>query len=261
MGHAGQYRKSKEEGKLGWESKKEKGMFGSMGKRVKSYIAFTPFMYRIVVYLLIPVALTAFCTWTGTYLGDMGLVLAVMLLTLVEVVSDSWLFGGLQNRDAEKMDYLKASGRGMAFVRNALAMDLLRKFFTALCIVPVSYLLIGRVKGGVPGNRETIADFVGCGGPLQRIGLLAYLILLTYCLSALGTFLSRYGSTMYGNMLLGYGAMVLVGLAGFLGPSLVKYPSNGIFLLDLLCLAVGIGVSVLAVWAAMRKVEGGYYDE
>lgn len=232
-----------------------------MGKRVKSYIVFTSLIYRIVLYLLIPVALTAFCTWTGTYLGDVGLVLAVMFLTLAEVISDSWLFGGLQTKDAEKMDYLKASGRGLSLVRNALAVDLFRKLLTALCTVTASYLIILRIKGGVPGNRETIADFVSCGGPLQRIGLLAYLILLTYCLSALGTFLSRYGSTMYGNMLLGYGAMALAGLAGLFGPSLVKYPSNGIFLLDLLCLAVGIGVSILAVWAAMRKVEGGYYDE
>lgn len=232
-----------------------------MGKRVKSYIVFTSIAYRIALYLLIPAALTALCAWTGTYMGDTGLVLAVMLLTLAEVISDSWLFGGLQHRDAENMDYLKASGRGLSLMRNALAMDLFRKFLTALCTATVSWLLIGRVKRGLTGIPDSVANFVSRGGPLQRIGLLAYLILLTYCFSALGTFLSRYGSTIYGNLLLGYGAMVLVGLAGMFGPVLVKYPSDGIFLLDLLCLAVGIGASVLAVWAAMRKVEGGYYDE
>ena len=261
MGHAGQYRKSKEEGKLGWESKKEKGMFGSMGKRVKSYIAFTPFMYRIVVYLLIPVALTAFCTWTGTYLGDMGLVLAVMLLTLVEVVSDSWLFGGLQARDSEKIDYLKTSGRGMAVMRNALGLDLLRKFLTALCVIVASYCFVQQAKKGLERMPGAGADFISCGGAFEEIGFLLYLILLSYSLSALGTFLSRYNSTTYGNVLIGYGAMILAGLAGLFLPGLVKYPSGGIFLLDLLCVAAGIGASILAVRAAMKKVEGGYYDE
>ena len=55
--------------------------------------------------------------------------------------------------------------------------------------------------------------------------------------------------------------MALACLAGIFGPSFVKYPSNGIFLLDLLCLAVGIGVSVLTVRTAMKKVKGGFYDE
>ena len=232
-----------------------------MGKRVKSYIVFTSFAYRIVIYLLIPAALVAFCAWIGTYMGDMGLIFTVMLLALAEIISDSWLFGGLQARDAEKMDYLKSSGRGLSLVRNALGLDLFRKFLTALCTVAASYLLIRQVKGGLAGKPEPIMDFVSCGGPLQRIGLLAYLVLLAYCFSALGTFLSRYNSTIYGNLLLGYGAMALACLAGIFGPSFVKYPSNGIFLLDLLCLAVGIGVSVLTVRTAMKKVKGGFYDE
>lgn len=232
-----------------------------MGKRLKSYIVFTPIGYRIAVYLLIPAALTACSVWTGTYMGEAGLMLVAMFLTLTEIVSDSWLFGGLQNRDAEKMDYLKASGRGLSLVRNALWVDLLRKFLTALCTIAASYLLMGRLRREAAWTPRPITDFFSRGGPLQRIGLLAYLVLLTFCLSALGTFLSRYGSTIYGNLLLGYGAMVLVGLASIFGSSLAKYPSNGIFLLDLLCLAVGIGVSVLAVRAAMWKVEGGYYEE
>lgn len=243
------------------ESKKEKGMFVSLNKKVKSHIVFTSFVYRIVVYLLLPAALTALCVWVGAYVGDMGLLLAATLLTVSEVVSDSWLFGGLQARDAEKMDYLKASGRGLSLVRDALAVDLLRKFLTALCTITASWLLIWLVKGGLERVPGTVVDFVSRGGALQRIGLLAYLVLLTFCFSVLGTFLSRYGSTIYGNLLLGYGAMSLVGLAGILGPLFVEYPSNGIFLLDLLCLAAGMGVSVLAVRAAMRKVEGGYYDE
>lgn len=245
------------------EIRAEERVFGSMGKRVKGYLVFTSKIYRIIICLLMPAALTALGVWTGAHVGDtrLALVLMAMLLALTEVVSDAWLFGGLQARDAEKMDYLKVSGRGMALMRNALALDLFRKFLTALCTIGAAYLIIGQVKGGLQGTMESAVDLISRGDVFQKTGFVAYLVLLAYWASALGTFLSRYGSTFQGNLMLGYGAMVLAGLAGLLGPSLVQYPSGGIFLLDLLCLAAGIGVSVLAVRAAMGKVEGGYHDE
>lgn len=137
-------------------------MFGSMGKRVKGYLVFTSKIYRIIIYLLMPAALTALGVWTGAHVGDtrLALVLMAMLLALTEVVSDAWLFGGLQARDAEKMDYLKVSGRGMALMRNALALDLFRKFLTALCTIGAAYLIIGQVKGGCRGrwSRQWISS-------------------------------------------------------------------------------------------------------
>ena len=236
-------------------------MFGSIGKRVRSYLAFASLAYRIVMCLLIPAALAAFAVWAGANIGDVSVALVMMFLPLAEIVSDSWLFGGLQARDSEKIDYLKTSGRGMAVMRNALGLDLLRKFLTALCVIVASYCFVQQAKKGLERMPGAGADFISCGGAFEEIGFLLYLILLSYSLSALGTFLSRYNSTTYGNVLIGYGAMILAGLAGLFLPGLVKYPSGGIFLLDLLCVAAGIGASILAVRAAMKKVEGGYYDE
>ena len=236
-------------------------MFGSIGKRVKGYLVFASFAYRIVMYLLMPAALVAFAVWAGANIGDVSVPLVLMLLPLAEIVSDSWLFGGLQARDSEKIDYLKTSGRGMAVMRNALGLDLFRKFLTALCVIVISYCSVQQAKKGLEGMPGAGVNFISCGGTFKAIGFVLYLILLSYSLSALGTFLSRYNSTTYGNVLIGYGAMMLAGLAGQFVPGLIKYPSNGIFLLDLLCMAAAIGVSILAVRAAMKKVEGGYYDE
>lgn len=236
-------------------------MFGSFEKRLRGYLVFTSLWYRIAMCLVMPAALAAIAAWAGAHIGDVGLLLMLPLLTAAEILSDNWLFGGLQAKDTENIDYLKSSGRGMAVMRNALSLDLLRKFFTALLVTVISYFFILQTKQGLEGVPELVTDFISRGGKAQEIGLVLYLILLCYWISALGTFLSRYGVALYGNVLLGYGAIVLVGLAGMWGPVCVGYPSTGIFLLDFLCAVLGIGVSILAVMAAMRKVEGGYYDE
>ncbi len=152
------------------EIRAEERVFGSMGKRVKGYLVFTSKIYRIIIYLLMPAALTALGVWTGAHVGDtrLALVLMAMLLALTEVVSDAWLFGGLQARDAEKMDYLKVSGRGMALMRNALALDLFRKFLTALCTIGAAYLIIGQVKGGLQGTMESAVDLISRGDVFQN---------------------------------------------------------------------------------------------
>ena len=87
-----------------------------------------------------------------------------------------------------------------------------------------------------------------------------YLVLLSYFVSVLGTFLSRYGSSVYINMMIGYGAMVLM-IFGQFGLGLRGYLWGGILLLDALLAALGIGISIVAVKFAMKKVEGGYYEE
>lgn len=233
----------------------------STGKRVRSYIVFASVPYRIAVWLVIPAGLTGLGVWGGSRFGDIGLLFALILFEEAEVLSDSWLFGGIQAKDSEKIDYLKSSGRGMAVMGNALVIDLARKLLTALGVAVLTYCLIGQMKTGLTGIPELVADFVSMGNVFQETGSLAYLVLLSYSVSVLGTFLSRYGSTVFGNMLIGYGAMILVGLAGIFGQMLSGYPSNLIFLLDLLAAAAAAGVSVLAVKAAMKKVRGGYYDE
>ena len=228
---------------------------------LRSYTVFTSIPYRIAVWGLIPAGLVAVAAWSGSKIGDLALVLPLMILVLTEVFSDSWLFGGIQTKDSEKRDYLKCSGRGMAVMSNALTADMIRKLFTALAVASVSYFLIGRVKGGAAELPALAINFISVGETAQEIGLLGYLVLLSYSFSVLGTFLSRYGSTVYINMMLGYGTMMLAGLAGIYGPMLLGYPSNSVFLLDLLAAAAGGGISIAAVRAAMKKVKGGYYDE
>lgn len=233
----------------------------STGKRIKSYVVFTSIPYRVAVWALMPAGLVGLAAWLGGRIGDLGLPVALMPLVMAEVLSDSWLFGGIQAKDSEKIDYLKSSGRGMGVMGNALAADLARKLLTALAVVSASYFFIGKAKGGLEGMPGSVVDFISAGETAQEIGFLGYLVLLSYSGSAFGTFLSRYGSSIPGNMMVGCVAMILAGMAGMYVPTLIGYPSDSIFLLGLPAAAAGAGVSVLAARAAMKKVKGGYYDD
>lgn len=117
-------------------------------------------------------------------------------------------------------------------MQDALILDLVRKFLTAIGIIAAGYLLSG--------------------------GFL-YMVLVSYVFSVLGTFLSRYGGMLLINICIAQSAMlfVVVCLLCMLRQGLLKF----MFGMDLLFLALGILASILTVVKAMQKVKGGYYDE
>ena len=135
-------------------------MSRKMRRKIRSYIVFTSLPYRIIVYFALPVVVAATGFWAGTQgIGDGGVMFAAVLLPLAEIISDNWLFNGIQSRDMAKMDYLKTSGRGMAVMRDALVMDLLRKFLTAagsmaLCAAAIELWKAGGMPGAWAAWRE-----------------------------------------------------------------------------------------------------------
>lgn len=224
-----------------------------MKKSIKSYLVFTSVFYRIVMYLLIPAALLGIAFWVGTA-GNVALTLLAGILPMAEIISDSWVFGGIQTKESVKMDYLKTSARGKNILRNALIMDMVRRFLSVAGILGIGRLIIwlgSRTGEEKPGAMFLFEDS-GDGGSL---GIFLYLLVLCYFISALGTFLSRYGSLIWINAMVAYVVSALEGLCLFL-PGLWQHA----FAYALLFAVLGILVSVLAVRTAMKKMEGSYYD-
>ncbi len=220
-----------------------------MKNRLKSYLVFTSLIYRVFMYLVMPVVLVGIVFAVGG--GVAAAVLAASILPMVESVSDNWLFGGIQTKDAEKMDFLKTSGCGMNIMRSALCMDLLRKFLTAVIVLGICYLLFLCTNGGNGSGMfqsEQEVDVV-----LQMV---IYGVSASWFFSVLGTFLARYGSAVWFNVLIGYIMTLLEAACWFLTEW-----SKHFVIYFFLYLALGIMVSVLAVKVAMKKVEGSYYDK
>lgn len=206
-----------------------------MKKKIKSYLVFSSFSYKVCIFLLMPAVLAGIGTGIGSFFGEPGLTATAMLLTMAEILSDHWLFSGLMAKESERMDVLRTSGMGMEIMKNALILDLLRKLLSAFGILAVCELYTGHWGG------------------------LLLMAMVSYVFSAAGTFLARYGGGLAVNVCIGQIASLLVlgCLFCVFRPGLWRFRVGfGLFFLVL-----GVAVSVLTVSKAMRKVKGGYYDQ
>lgn len=217
-------------------------------KTIKGYLVFTSLVYRIVMFGILPLGLIAVYICAGLLTGDdVGILFTVMpfLIVIVEIVADTWMFGGIQGKDAAKIDFLKTSPKGMGLLRNALAMDLLRRFLFLSGVVAVS-ALINIVRG---------VEMFG-GDAARGLGIILSLILSSYTVSVLCTILARFGTMFWQNILAAYlGLFLESACMGFL------IVSDHPFVWAVLYAVLAAGVSVLAVIIVMRKVRGGYYDK
>ncbi len=216
-----------------------------MKDRVRSYLVFATRGYKIVMLIVLPIFLLAVDFIAAVVFRGSAMPAYIMLLIMAEVMSDNWYLGGIQEKNSQKIDYLKTSARGRQIMKSALIMDLVRRLVFLVVIAGVSWLF-------------TII-FTAGEGVRAKPGLWEVLLvaLLVYTLSLLGIFLCRFFSYLWVNLLAAYvGAIVgvvifLIAAGGFLP----------VLLMDAVLGILGAGLSVLAVKTAMLKVEGSYYDK
>lgn len=227
-----------------------------MKRCVKSYLVFTSLLYRIVMFVIIPIIMIGLLLWFEVAYevayGEASLsgshekavyIIVMIFLPMVEIISDNWLFGGIQSKDVEKLDYMKTSGAGMQVIRSALSMDLLRKLLSAVGITGILYWITMLIIRGYD------LSFAG-------VRILLCAVLVSYFCSALGTMLARYGSTVYTNMMIAsvFWFFVMLCMA-------LVYALEFDNICCLLFAILDVSVSILAVKAAMKKMEGSYYDK
>lgn len=216
-----------------------------MKDKIKSYLVFATRGYKIVMLVVLPVFLLAVDFMAAVFFRGSAMPAYIMLLIMAEVMSDIWYLGGIQEKNSQKIDYLKTSARGMQIMKNALILDLVRRFVYLVVIAGVSWLFTIIFTAG-EGVRTKL-------GPWEV--LLA--ALLIYTLSVLGIFLCRFFSYLWVNLLAAY-VEAIAGLVIFLIAAEGFLP---VILADIALAILGAGFSILAVKIAMLKVEGSYYDK
>ncbi len=212
-----------------------------MTKKIKSYLVFTSFLYRLVMFLLIPVALTVIGL-------QFGIPMVAALIPLVEIVSDYRLFGGIQTKEAVKLDFLNTSGNGRAIMKTAISLDIFRKLVSVVVILPICFLLI------LLTSAEQSSDVVSFGSD-TAVSFLCFAAASCWFFSVLGTYMGRFGSQFWFSLLMGYLGTILEVFCWFL-PNLLRYA----LLYAAGFMVLGIWVSILAVKTILKKVEGSYYD-
>ena len=217
-----------------------------MKHMIRSYLIFTSFWYRVILFAVLPVLLLGLQAVVAVRTGGTCIPVFVPIVIGAEVLADYLFLGGIQEKGSEKLDYLKTSPRGMRVMRSVLIVDQVRRIIYCA-------LLFGLAQGMslLLGLRESVAE-------LMNLPTFVFAVLLTYDLSLLGIFVSRFSSLLWLNLLCAYVGMVIgivVFLAVGMGAPVLAAP---------LCIALGIfgiGFSVLGVKIPMLKVEGSYYDK
>lgn len=216
-----------------------------MKHKIRSYLVFTSLWYKIIMFAVLPVVLLGMQVLSTIVFQGTAIHLSVMLLIIVEIMADNWFLGGIQEKGSEKIDYLKTSSRGMEIMKNVLVMDLIRRFCSMGVILGVSWLITR-----IFGTTNEAAKLAGLGKVLLAVAL-------TYTLSVLGIFISRFTSYLWVNLLCGYIGSI-TGLVILLVCISMPVP---VVLPDIGLVVLGGGISFLMVKIAMLKVEGSYYDK
>lgn len=219
-------------------------------QKIKGYLVFTSFGYKIILFAVLPLVLLGLQLAISMIYQGTGLPLFGGTLVLVEILADNWFLGGIQDKNSEKIDYLKTSGKGMRIMKNVLITDVVRRFLSCAVIL---------------GMAQAIAQVCACAAGVSEKSRIAplqvlFVLLLTYTLSALGVFLARFTSYLWVNLLYGYIGSIVGLTAGLIWISLAlpgALAAGAVFFLAVLA----VGISVLMVAIAMIKVEGSYYDK
>ena len=224
-----------------------------MGKNIfREYSIFTSPLYRLVMWLLIPV-----CQIGGAFvlkdnldiLRNVGLpqddlatgmiVFAILLPAVfsvfIEPLSDIFFMKSVERKKIGGMVYLNSSSKGRGFFESAVIIDALRKLLVNGSIFLVMYF------GLFDGMNLDICRYVAI-----FITLLGFL--------CLGLYLSRMGGTFMITMLVSI--LLLYAFAGYI---VVSFMLPG--WVDVLAIVLSCVVIVFYFYDINKKLERSYFDE
>ncbi len=208
-------------------------------KRIKAYLLFTSWRYKLGIFLGLPAAAMAlglFWRYCMSIPGYGHMMMAVVIF--FEILTDQGLFAGIQSREGYKLDYLKTSPLGPQMLRQGLVGDLIRRFFTAaLCI----------------GAGAAVGSLKVEDGPVRYLGVL----LAVYVAETLALFVSRHTRSVILCTYTAYGGIV-IGEILFLLVNVI--PISGLWLADGLLAAAAAVISIFAVQGAMKKWRQTFFD-
>lgn len=222
-----------------------------MGKRMKSYLAFTTFAYRLVLFVLMPLAvigIQALLAQLGDLGLELGLYLTASLMIEVEIIMDYWAFGAVAVKNNGCLEYLKTSAKGLQMMRTALWQNAFRMFAESFLLVILGVAAHYLVRGDFAWlTREMEA---------QEPAKLLMIAVAVYLLAVSGQLITRHFDSIQINVC----AAILVNVVP--SPLLMAVTDNTYFssyyMLVVLTL-LAVPVSVFGFRRIMTRVEEGYY--
>lgn len=230
-----------------------------MKRGIKSYLAFTSGAYRLILFVLVPIAVIGLNVGLAVYsqqgnsikavepdgtLGtvDIMMLVSASLLMFAEVMLDNMAFGGIAVKRSQSLDYMKASPWGRQLMRRALRTDLVRCLFESVIVITLS-----RAAWSVVG--EATGDW----RPQDIVQILA-LVACQYFVTVTVLIVTRHYDIWGVNMLAVY-------LGFFVLLALVTLSWMNSFAILAVMTALSVAVSIFSLWKIMRRVEASFYDK
>ena len=197
-------------------------------KLVRSYLLFTPLLYRILMLVVLPVAVWIFAIFFCVD-AIIGTIMSAMIACCVEIIADYWVFGGICTKEFPGLEFLKSSVRGRKIFRSAVTGDCVRKLIWSLVLVAGPTILMI-----LSGDRE----YAGIGPVMQPIASLASGLLAYSTIRMLMAYISATAGTL-------------------LAVAAVAWSPVGMLLIGVV---FSILLTAFTIWDLNRRMEGSYYD-
>ena len=208
-------------------------------KRIRAYLLFTSWRYRLGIFLGLPAAvLAAGLFWNHLRIkSGFGFSLEAVVI-FIEIMADQGIFNGIQSKRGYKLDFLKTSPVGQRILLHGLSGDLARRLLTAAVCVGTGWaakvLTVGR-------------GWAGCLG----------MVLAVFFAEVLGLFISRFTRSVILCLFTAYGSITM-GIIMYTLVSSISAP--GLWVADGLLALAAAAMSVLVVWIGMKKWRQTYSD-
>lgn len=208
-------------------------------KRMKAYLLFTSWRYKLGIFLGLPLAVLA----GGMFWGHWGVVsgfgfLMAAGIIFAEVMTDQGVFNGIHSKRGYKLDFLKTSPLGGNILFYGLAGDLVRRLLTATVCTGIAWAVkVLAVESG----------WAGCLG----------MALAIYIGEALGIFISRFTRSVILCLFTAYGGILAgLGLCGLIA----IFSAPGLWVMDGLLALSAAALSTLVVRTGMKKWRRTFFD-
>ncbi len=208
-------------------------------ERIRAYLLFTSWRYRLGIFLGLPAAVLAGgLLWHGFLLVSVFSYLMITGMIFAETITDRWIFNGIQSKRGYKLDFLKTSPAGPRFLFQGLSGDLVRRLLMAMVCIGIGWAI------RVLDTEDGWAGYLG-------------LVLTVYFSEMLGLFLSRFTRSIILFMFVAYGSITVGNILYVL---LGNISASGLWAADGLLALAAAAMSVLIVRTGMRKWRNTYSD-
>lgn len=211
--------------------------------KIKKYLALTPLLYKLVVFLITPIAFL----FGMAYLSNQEFGVAIEIsvyssLLIMELWMDNFLFQGITHKG--QMEILKTAYHGLNILNDGLLVDKIRRF-TQLFLLTLLSQYTGLVE------KADISIPVVCFFFLEALlqySIVEIMLLLTRHLSVPIIFCVIAMATFFISVLFQVPAIWIV-------QENLEYLFLGILLI------LAIMISIFSHRYMMKRIYAGYYDE